>query len=63
MPDHGKKMQGFPKNFFLSNARTSSMKLLGNSVAVNAVKHVSLEMMKYMYDKDKFILRKVFKIK
>jgi len=63
MPEHGKKMQGFPKNFFLSNSRTSSMKLLGNSVAVNAVKHVSLEMIKYMYDKDKFVLRKVFKVK
>lgn len=63
MPEHGKMMQGFPKNFFLSNSRTSSMKLLGNSVAVNAVKHVSLEMIKYMYDKEKFVLRKVFKVK
>lgn len=61
--EHGKKMQGLPKNFFLSNSRTASMKLLGNSVAVNAVRHVALEMIKYMFDRDKFILRKLFKVK
>ena len=34
------------------------MKLLGNSVAVNVVKYITLEMLEYMYDKKKYILKK-----
>ena len=51
-------MQGFPNNYFLSNSKRTSMKLLGNSVAVNVVKYITLEMLEYMYDKKKYILKK-----
>ena len=39
------------------------MKLLGNSVAVNAVKHVGKEIIEYMYDKEEYRLKKIFNLK
>ncbi|MCG3770335.1 MAG: Modification methylase HpaII [Nitrosomonadaceae bacterium] len=36
-PEEGKKMQGFPSEFFFPVSRTEAMKQLGNSVAVPAV--------------------------
>ena len=52
--DHAKKMQGFPKDFYLPDSRTKSLKLLGNSVAVNAVHAVGKQVIKYMEDKSSF---------
>ena len=47
-------MQGFPKDFYLPDSRTKSLKLLGNSVAVNAVHAVGKQVIKYMEDKSSF---------
>ena len=58
LPEQGLKMQGFPNNHFLSQSKRISMKLLGNSVAVNVVKYITLEMLEYMYDKKKYVLKK-----
>ena len=51
---HGKQMQGFPKNFYLADSRAKSLKLLGNSVAVNAVHAVGKQIISYINDKDSF---------
>jgi DNA (cytosine-5)-methyltransferase 1 len=53
-PDHGKQMQGFPKKFYLAESRAKSLKLLGNSVAVNAVHAVGKQIISYIDDKDSF---------
>ena len=53
-PDHGKAMQGFPKRFYLADSRTKSMKLLGNSVAVNVVKAIGKQMLRYIENKNSF---------
>lgn len=50
-PEHGKKMQGLPKGFYLAETRTKSMKLLGNSVAVNAVYHIGKHILQYLNNK------------
>ena len=47
-PEHGKKMQGFPKSFVLPKSRISSLRLLGNSVAVNVIKEIGLQIEKYL---------------
>lgn len=47
-PEHGLKMLGFPESFHLSNSRSKSMKLLGNSIAVNAVYHVGKKIIDYL---------------
>lgn len=47
-PEHGKQMQGFPKSFFLASSKTKSMRLLGNSVAVDAVYHVGKGILEYL---------------
>ena len=52
--EHGKLMQGFPKNFILPESRTMALKLLGNSVAVNAVHAVAKQMIMYLENKEKF---------
>ncbi len=52
--EHGKIMQGFPKNFILPESRTMALKLLGNSVAVNAVHAVAKQMIMYIENKEKF---------
>jgi DNA (cytosine-5)-methyltransferase 1 len=54
-PSHGKEMQGFPKKFYLAESRAKSLKLLGNSVAVNAVHAVGKQMIKYIDNKDTFV--------
>ncbi len=41
--EHGKKMQGLPLSFKLPKSRTVSLKLLGNSVAINVVKALGKE--------------------
>ena len=41
--EHGKKMQGLPLSFKLPKSRTISLKLLGNSVAINVVKALGKE--------------------
>ena len=61
-PEHGKQMQGFPKSFFLASSKTKSMRLLGNSVAVDAVYHVGKGILEYLDCKKKFVLKDVFKI-
>jgi DNA (cytosine-5)-methyltransferase 1 len=53
-PENGKAMQGFPKSHFLADSRTKSMKLLGNSVAVNVVKAIGKQMLKYMNNRKSF---------
>jgi len=45
---HAKKMQGFPKGFCLPDSRSKSLKLLGNSVAVDVVYAVGKEIVKYI---------------
>lgn len=52
--NHGKQMQGFPKSFKLPNSRSKSLRLLGNSVAVNAVRAVGKQIIKYLDDKESF---------
>ena len=47
-------MQGFPATHYLADSRTKSMKLLGNSVAVNVVKAIGKQMLKYMDDRKSF---------
>tara|TARA_B100001287_G_scaffold268589_1_gene265045 strand:- start:3303 stop:4238 length:936 start_codon:yes stop_codon:yes gene_type:complete len=59
-PLHGKRMQGFSDNFFLSESRTKSMRLLGNSVAVNAVYHVGKNLIDYLENKEKFVFENLF---
>lgn len=51
---HAKQMQGFPRSFKLPESRTKSLKLLGNSVAVDAVYAVAKQMLKYMENKESF---------
>ena len=53
-PDHGKAMQGLPKSHYLADSRTKSMKLLGNSVAVNVVKAIGKQMIRYIENKKSF---------
>lgn len=53
-PEHGKKMQGFPKKFILPSSRTKAMKLLGNSVAVNVIYHLGKQIIDYLEDKNQF---------
>jgi len=52
--EHGRMMQGFPKNFYLSSSELKSMRLLGNSVAVKVVKAIGKQIIKYMNDKNSF---------
>lgn len=53
-PEHGKVMQGFPKNFYLPKSRSKALRLLGNSVAVNAVQAVGKQMIDYIDNPDSF---------
>ena len=53
--NQAKEMQGFPKEFKLPDSRSKSLKLLGNSVAVNAVHAVAKQMILYMDNKESFI--------
>ena len=47
-PEHGLKMQGFPKNFYLADSISKSMKLLGNSVAVPVVRKIGKSIVKHL---------------
>lgn len=47
-PKEGKKMQGFPDDFWLPPSIVHAMKQLGNSVAVDAVEAVGRSMIYYM---------------
>ena len=62
-PEHGKLMQGFPKDFYLASSKTNSMRLLGNSVAVDAIYHVGKSLLEYLDCKKDFVIKDVFKIK
>jgi DNA (cytosine-5)-methyltransferase 1 len=47
-PSEGRKLMGFPDDFILPKAEHTAMKLLGNSVAVTAVKAVAQQILKYL---------------
>lgn len=49
----GKKLQGFPDDFHFPVSATHSMKQLGNSVAIDAVKVVGKSLIKYMNNLNK----------
>ena len=59
-PFHGKRMQGFPDDFYLSESKSKSMRLLGNSVAVDAVYHVGRNLIDYLENKEKFVFEHLF---
>jgi len=44
----GKKMQGFPDSFEFPVSKTQAIKQLGNSVAIDAVQAVALQMLRYL---------------
>ncbi len=48
MPKQAKKMQGFPDNFHFPVSNTNTMKQLGNSVAVDAIKECADSLVQYM---------------
>lgn len=48
MPPQAARMQGFPKNFKFNVSNTQTMKQLGNSVAVDAVKACAIPMIKLL---------------
>lgn len=47
-PLEGLRMQGFPDNFILSESKVKSMKLLGNSVAINVIKNIGINIKSYL---------------
>ncbi len=47
-PLEGLRMQGFPDNFILSDSKVKSMKLLGNSVAVNVIENIGINIKSYL---------------
>jgi len=49
--EHGIKMQGFPSTFKLPKSRSVSLKLLGNSVAINVVKALGKEIDRHLTKK------------
>lgn len=49
-PLEGLRMQGFPDDFILSESKVKSMKLLGNSVAVNVVESIGKNIKSYLED-------------
>ena len=53
-PEHGKKMQGYPQSFKLPKSRITSLRLLGNSVAINVIKEIGLQIEKYLNSKEDF---------
>ena len=52
--------QGFPDDFFLAESRTKSMRLLGNSVAVNVIYHIGTNLITYLENKEKFVFENLF---
>ena len=61
-PLQGKRMQGFPDYFYLPKSRTKAMRLLGNSVAVNAVHYVGKNIIDYIVDKENFVVNDIFRL-
>tara|TARA_B100000427_G_scaffold327412_1_gene338094 strand:- start:659 stop:1570 length:912 start_codon:yes stop_codon:yes gene_type:complete len=61
-PSHGKEMQGFPKDFYLADSRTQSMKLLGNAVAVDVVYNIGKQILIYLNNPDSFKDNKQLKV-
>lgn len=51
-PEQGLKMMGFPQSFKLPASKTASMRLLGNSVAVDAIYNVGKEVINHLNTKD-----------
>lgn len=49
-PNQGLKMQGFPSEFIFPVSDSQAMKLLGNSVAVDAIRMCGKAMVDYMYN-------------
>lgn len=49
------RIQGFPEDFLLNVSKTYAYKLVGNSVAIDVVYYVGLEMMKKLLDKQAII--------
>jgi DNA (cytosine-5)-methyltransferase 1 len=49
-PLEGLRMQGFPDDFILSDSKVKSMKLLGNSVAVNVIENIGENIKSYLGD-------------
>ena len=49
MPEQGKKMLGFPDEFFFPVSPTQAMKQLGNSVAVDAVRECAKALLEHLY--------------
>jgi DNA (cytosine-5)-methyltransferase 1 len=47
-PLEGLRMQGFPDNFILSDSKVKSMKLLGNSVAINVIQNIGINIKSYL---------------
>ena len=52
-PIEGLRMQGFPDNFILSDSKVKSMKLLGNSVAVNVIENIGINIKSYLEQSSK----------
>lgn len=52
-PLEGLRMQGFPDNFILSDSKVKSMKLLGNSVAINVIKNIGINIKSYLEQSSK----------
>ena len=52
-PLEGLRMQGFPDNFILSESKVKSMKLLGNSVAINVIKNIGINIKSYLEQSSK----------
>ena len=49
-PEQGKIMMGLPETFEFPVSKTQAMKQLGNSVCVNVVEHIAMEIKKYLQD-------------
>jgi len=58
-PQEGLKMMGFPQDFIMPNAKVAAMKLLGNSVAVDAVHAVAEKLLKHLDSLNKKPLLKI----
>lgn len=54
-PLEGLRMQGFPDDFILSDSKVKSMKLLGNSVAVNVIENIGENIKSYLEDGIKYV--------
>lgn len=47
-PEEGRRMMGFPDDFEFPVSKSQAMKQLGNSVAVNAVRAVAMQLVQYL---------------